>query len=732
MVVQRTVAIVAAVVFAVVVFVFPRSVAASAHNELFGWAWNEHAGWISMNFQNCVDFNAGTEPDPCALGGVDYHVEADDRGFLTGYAWSSAVGWICFGTTCAGSGGNTPTGAWIARIDAVSQQVSGWAKVLTLGESGWIALSCENTASAGCASYRTTWTPPPFTGGLGTLNGHAWNGTTTGSALGWILWQPGFEADGGGVRTSWNPTPRCTESGDPCTSHFDCNVLGELCCLGGADCGQCEGANRCGFAGDCTAGTICCPADEPQCGRCTQNYAQCGRDGDCPDLAVDSCCPPGAVCTRTDPSVATTDSVDPSNPQVVPGTLGGAVGFCASSLGSGEPIACIDEAHCGGGICSTDPPHGLCASSELQDCTRNADCASATCSVEVGLCTVNSGTHPIACLTDQFCATHSGINDATAVCRKIVGECSPDTETNPKLCVVDGNCVDAGSRCEQLYLPWLETQYGPIYSGGAVGSPQTAPPPPGRHNATYCILAGGPIINFLSEPGACDAGPESLTQTPYVASAARLDVPGITLGRYGEVTGPPPSTSVTPTTVFTTDANGITLGDRVYLVDGNFTVGTDGVVFRNGVGAGASGAGLIMVRGGDLTIMGNVRYRTPDDPVFNVAQLASPGWLVLAGEDAAGNRVGGNVTIDPGVTELVGAIYAEGTIRTGTTGSRAEQPLLVRGVMLAQTFLLERTHGSSVGAEQVIADGRVLVSTPPGFGDLVRSLPRIQQTVPGS
>jgi hypothetical protein len=94
--------------------------------------------------------------------------------------------------------------------------------------------------------------------------------------------------------------------------------------------------------------------------------------------------------------------------------------------------------------------------------------------------------------------------------------------------------------------------------------------------------------------------------------------------------------------------------------------------------------------------------------------------------------VGGNIIIDPGVSEIVGAFYAEGEIRTGSSGSvTADEPLLVRGVLIAQRFIFERLAGSAAaGAERIISDGRVLANTPPGFGDLLRTLPTIRATAP--
>ncbi|MDO8425125.1 MAG: hypothetical protein Q7T01_01255, partial [bacterium] len=237
---------VVAVVAAVVVFAAPRAADASGTDNVAGWAWNEQAGWISMNGTNCERF--GTN-DPCELGGayadISYGVTVDARGYVSGFAWSRNAGWLCFGATCSAYGGATPPGGWAARFNAITGQAAGWAKVLALGNDGWIALSCEQAtpSSAGgtCASvsYRTIWRELDTPNGEWT--GEAWNGPAVAGnhALGWVTWRPQNDV---GVTTTWNPPWVCTVSGDACNVNNDeCAVLGELCCRGGAPCGQCRG-----------------------------------------------------------------------------------------------------------------------------------------------------------------------------------------------------------------------------------------------------------------------------------------------------------------------------------------------------------------------------------------------------------------------------------------------------------------------------------------------------------
>lgn len=791
------------IVAAVFAFVAAPTAYAGESDKVSGWAWGAEVGWISMNSTNCEGLNRAGEPDPCALGGTDYGVTIARNGAMTGYAWSRSAGWICIGATCGVLGPEwgsaTPTGGWRARVNAITGEVTGWAKAVALKDGGWISFSCENTASCGSAAYRTT-----VNVATGMFAGHAWSSSSDGHGLGWIAWAPAF----GGVTTTWRPEPLCSESGDPCSSDVECRLPGELCCLGGTDCGRCDGAGaQCGINNDCGDGVLCCREGQ-QCGQCSQNGEACGSDRDCqlPDgLAAgpDSCCPPGALCTRTGPAGsgggcdnngscgagenATNCPLDCGSSEVRGSTCDGdgdceageAVSNCASDCGAGGGGGtCNNNGVCDAGEsvadCASDcggvtqtPIVGVCDISTPTLCVDEAQCGGNACRVaDVGICAASGDTIVCGGLAqcDQSggaCETDFGIRvdpeflrrpssddllgrDGQSVpcttddvnCRKVIGKCT----ITEQLCAVDENCPN-GERCGKLFLPWVQTRLGSIYSGGSVGSSRTAPPPSGQYNATYCILAGGPIVNFLSEQG-CGSDRERIQQTPYpragrlslpkfpnyVGSIARIDVSGILSGRYG--------TSI-QTLPALTQPGGLALGGRVYQPtsnDTNVRIGeTDKTITLNNGGGNTSGAGLFVVRGKDLLIESDIVYGS--GAVTNVRNLASPGFLVLKDRvrDASGAfvEVGGNIIIHPSVTALVGAFYAEGEIKTGSIGSAARDlPLVVNGVMVARKFIFERLHAGAQASEQITADGRVVANPPPGFGDLARSLPTITQTAP--
>ncbi|MBI4433564.1 hypothetical protein HY632_02240, partial [Candidatus Uhrbacteria bacterium] len=286
--------VVTATVFMAAAFMLPRFVFAGVTENVSGWAWSASAGWMSLNSTNCTALNAQQPGDPPCSAGYSYGVQVSETGYLTGFAWSRTLGWICVGASCAGTSGAVPVGGWRARVNALTGEAVGWAKIYSGGDSGWISFSCENTRTCGVIAYRTT-----LDVATGQFSGHAWNGARASDgvvlpAIGWIAWRPSY----GGISTTWRPEPRCSETGRSCRTHFECELPGELCCLGGAPCGRCGGAGaECGLSAACNAGTICCPSGVT-CGRCVTDGRSCGSNAECVGGGRDSCCPPGALCTR--------------------------------------------------------------------------------------------------------------------------------------------------------------------------------------------------------------------------------------------------------------------------------------------------------------------------------------------------------------------------------------------------------------------------------------------------
>lgn len=133
---------------------------ASSNDNISGWGWNSNVGWISFN---CTNDNS------CST--IDYGVNIDPAtGNFSGYAWNSNVGWIDF----APASGYPEAPAYSAKYDIGSGQVTGWAKIVSMGDKGWIKMS--GSWDSGTSININT----------GDFSGWAWNGNTDSDGIGWI------------------------------------------------------------------------------------------------------------------------------------------------------------------------------------------------------------------------------------------------------------------------------------------------------------------------------------------------------------------------------------------------------------------------------------------------------------------------------------------------------------------------------------------------------------------
>jgi hypothetical protein len=106
-----------------------------ADDGLWGWAYGENVGWISLNCHN--------DEQTCSY---PYSVSNDGEGRLSGYAWGENVGWINFGTSTVGT-----------RPYGVSIDSNGNFQGYAYGENvGWISF---NSTNGGDITYKvsTNW-----------------------------------------------------------------------------------------------------------------------------------------------------------------------------------------------------------------------------------------------------------------------------------------------------------------------------------------------------------------------------------------------------------------------------------------------------------------------------------------------------------------------------------------------------------------------------------------------
>lgn len=157
---------------------------------LSGYAWSSTIGWINFS-------------------GSNYGVEIQTDGTLVGYAWSEHIGWIKFGNLSS-----FPSGGGNAAIDFATGEITGWARACagtasgdcsTMndypdGWDGWISLSCETTGS--CAADNSYG----IAASTGDVTGYAWGA----EVVGWVS----FAGPGYGVTY-----------GTPCSTELQCSDL---------------------------------------------------------------------------------------------------------------------------------------------------------------------------------------------------------------------------------------------------------------------------------------------------------------------------------------------------------------------------------------------------------------------------------------------------------------------------------------------------------------------------
>tara|TARA_B100000508_G_scaffold60333_1_gene47176 strand:- start:212889 stop:214577 length:1689 start_codon:yes stop_codon:yes gene_type:complete len=149
----------------------------SVPKNLTGYAWSSTIGWVSLTCEN-----AGV------CGNSSYWVGVKNNGNIEGYAWSSNVGWISFNS--ADTAG-CPSGTCQASFDSNTGHVSGWAKALAGGVSnsgdwdGWIYLG--RTPRVQVEAVSCAW------------QGEAWGGGSNErtATIGWLSFRgPGYGVTG--------------------------------------------------------------------------------------------------------------------------------------------------------------------------------------------------------------------------------------------------------------------------------------------------------------------------------------------------------------------------------------------------------------------------------------------------------------------------------------------------------------------------------------------------------
>ncbi|MFH0873495.1 MAG: hypothetical protein V1846_01495 [Candidatus Komeilibacteria bacterium] len=294
--------------------------------------------------------------------------------------------------------------------------------------------------------------------------------------------------------------------------------------------------------------------------------------------------------------------------------------------------------------------------------------------------------------------------------------------------------------------PFTQAQRGSVYSENNILSYLT--PPEGQSNATYLIDAKGRITRWSSSGGPTlereflPNAPSFLGYDPNTSQSTStigiIDWGGISKN-VGSATQKINKYAAPIEEIESSDFVDnlqLVLKNKVYYAASDLIINHPFSVYNGSTNE--SGAGIIYVAG-DLTINRDVIYHSGTTGLTRTQHIPSLVWIVM-----------GDVTIDPGVTNLAGTFIvlgskidhsscpaitdalnppASGGCGRFSTGNDRSTPrqLSIYGNVVAKQFNLQRSYSGALKnepAEIFIADGRLQANPPAGMTDFSKSLPR--------
>lgn len=157
-----------------------------SNGNVSGYLWSSTIGWISLNCNQ----GSSTGGSICATSPYSTNVIMDTGtgiGYFDGYAWSPNIGWVSFRPGDVASCGAR------AQLSLATNQVSGWARALagtpTAPAGGWNGCISLRGTSTGAtpAPYGVTYVPTATTNSLAGTSASpsfAWGGIN----VGWVSW----------------------------------------------------------------------------------------------------------------------------------------------------------------------------------------------------------------------------------------------------------------------------------------------------------------------------------------------------------------------------------------------------------------------------------------------------------------------------------------------------------------------------------------------------------------
>ena len=589
---------------------------------------------------------------------------------ILGWAWSDVAGWISMNSDNANACPSGSCGTYGVNVDPVSRKMLGFGWSDTVG---WICFGGSCQASPACSGADPT-------GGVNTTATIGNNGLATTAVTGWAKVCNLGDAGWISLNCSSDPTAgACTVAAPYYHVAFNPST---------------------GFFADSL------PNSGASFG---WNYSTTGKGLGYVDFQkvylrteTPIVTPPGCTTNCTTTGGGCTDGID--------NNLNGLIDCQETSCGSSPN-------------CAESTANNNCNDGIDNDFNGTADCKDVKCATAPNCAetSINNNCHDSVDndVNGQFDCQDSKCIATDATCAPAGWESNCALGTTDKCCsdgmdnstLSDGKIDCADTSCQQnapICTPaWLQAKYGNVYAQQGIIA-DVATGAPSKSKASYCLTSKGTITGVQSDRSCVESGSSQSISLPsittnYQGTLGTLDIKGILSGRYGIVI---PFIGALPNM----------LGGKVYYATGDVTLSATS--FQNGTLQTEIGTGLLIVEGGNLTITGNLGYAS-QSLSQHLKNLASFGVIV---KKKVPNGPGGSIIIQPGVTQIVGAYFAEDTFQTATNG--ADQPLQVLGMVAAHKFNLQRNYRNvNTPAETFVFDGRASVNPPPGMQDVSKTLP---------
>ena len=205
------------------------------NQNVWGWAWNDVIGWIDFCFDGTgninvysdrlggyasssvgyIAFDCATSPNGNICTASSTFRVSNSNGYLSGFAWNDAIGWISF--DCHDLNQNPPCTTNYQVIINPNGEFTGWAWNDIIG---WISFNCGNSGTLGCdpgtggSNYKvkTSWSA---TAAIGTLLSSVFDTRVPGgAAFNSIMWR-GSQPAGTAVKFQFASTSTLPAILDP-------------------------------------------------------------------------------------------------------------------------------------------------------------------------------------------------------------------------------------------------------------------------------------------------------------------------------------------------------------------------------------------------------------------------------------------------------------------------------------------------------------------------------------